>query len=203
MQEKKAFTLIEIIVVITILAILAMIAVFSYGAARQRAKMDLIADSLVSVLKQQQELSRSGKQIVIGEESETSCYGLSFNTSVTEEDTYYVKYIRAPYVTVGVYGADYCDMDELEGEPFKDMDNFVISEIKKDGVESQDSLPIMFRPPQAKVMYSMDNLPTALRSPESSTVLITVSTPDLEQSRSFEFDPATGLIKRVKPNEET
>ena len=185
MTNKKAFTLVEMLIVITILSILAFAAVSSYSIARQRAQMDLAADGLVSTLKQQRELAKSGKAV----NGKTLCYGLLFQTG--EEP--YVQYLQAPYVAVGDFGADYCDMDYVEEKPYLLLEGFEISEVLRDGSE-QEILPIIFKPPAANVSFLMGNAPGLI---EMELPIITVTVKGLDQEKSFEFNAETGLIKRI------
>jgi prepilin-type N-terminal cleavage/methylation domain-containing protein len=208
MARKKAFTLVEVIIVIVIVAILAILAISSYGIARERAKLDLMADSIVGELKGQQELAKSGRVYLFESgESSIACRGLLFATEKPEEKDSYIYYITAPYVAVGNFGAAYCDMDKLEKSVFLMDRGFEIGEIKK-GSNNFDSIQIMFKPPDAVATYADRNIQSQHVQKETEKVELTlqirnISGDVLERNKKYiKFDPISGITERMIPKKE-
>ncbi len=189
MSKRPAFTLIEMLIVVTIIAVLASLAVSSYGLANQKAKLDVLADTLVSVLKQRQNLVKNGKTTVINGGS--WCYGLLFDT--TQAGNKAVQVIQAPYVSVSRVDADVCDMTKMEKSDFEQMNNYIISSIKKDDV-AFDNLTILFKPPFANTVLLNDTriLPTG-----SSVIDVTLKSLNQPETRAIRFDTAAALIQRI------
>ena len=203
MAERKAFTLMEMLVVIAIVTLLAVIAIGSYGSARRSAQIDLIADNLVSVLKQQQELSKSGK---VGpadeEESVSKCYGMYFGKGTTQEEGAQVKIIDTPYYPVRGQDADICDLGNYAATDFAADSDFELFQIEmyQEGIES-DNLIILFKPPFARVAIGQFALgeDTNVSAPGihfSPFITIGVRLPSGENEKFLRFDASTGLIDR-------
>lgn len=208
MTRKKAFTLIEVIIVIVIVAILAILAISSYGIARERAKLDLMADSIVTELKGQQELAKSGRLYTFESgDSVAACHGLLITNEKPEEEDSYIYYLSAPYVAVGNFGAAYCDMDKLEKSVFPMDRGFEIGEIRK-GSNEVDSIKIMFKPPNAAVTYADINIQSQHVREETEKVELTVQVRNisgevLERNKKYiQFDPISGITARLIPDKE-
>lgn len=200
MKYRRGFTLLEVIIVITIVAMMAVFAISSYGSARTRAKLDLITDLLVSTLKQQQNLAKSGKDL--------DCHGLVFDMDAAEEER--VQLVQAPYVSVSGNNADFCDMTSPTLTPYREMENFTIESIE----ETKDSnfssgtrqmvkkVAFMFKPPLAKVVLGTDlnnlTVPGKNSPVDNPFVLITILSPAGNESRGFVFDTTSGVAKRME-----
>lgn len=191
MPEKKAFTLVEMLIVIAIVAILALLAIGSFGAARQQARREIAIDSLVSLLRQQQTLAKSGR--LEEDFGSNRCYGVLY----TIQDPY-VQLVEMPYVPVGTTDADYCDPVAREAVDYDAIQDFEVREIERFGSDTSDVL-ILFKPPFARPVLgdvtftSLDDLMVQ----STSDIIIRVGLPNDEQVRAFRFDASSGLIERI------
>ncbi len=199
MKKRSAFTLIEMLMVVTIIAVLAALAVSSYGLANQKAKLDVLADTIVSVLKQRQSLVKNGKGVLAddgrmangSQEFQPLCYGLLFDT--TEKGNKAVQYIEAPYLSVSGMAADVCDVAEIKKRDFEQMNKYLISGIKKNESDL-NNITILFKPPFARTMLLNDNLPL----PSGASVIdITLKSENQNETRVIRFDTASNVIERI------
>lgn len=60
--KRPGFTLLELLIVVAIIGILAVVAVFSYVGVQRQATVDFAADTVVSALREAQDLARSGRR---------------------------------------------------------------------------------------------------------------------------------------------
>ncbi|MBU0667716.1 type II secretion system GspH family protein [Patescibacteria group bacterium] len=195
MAERKAFTLIEMLVVISIVAILAMLAIFSYGVARQQARRDIAIDSMVSALRSQQGLAKTGR-VGAGEDGKTSCYGMLFSV-----DEPFVQTVQYEYVPVGDVKADYCDLKQEDLSAFQTIEDFQVLGIDKSGLEEKSVL-VLFKPPFANVLIGDDVFGEPARPKEGeSEIVFTIGLKGDEVTRSFRMDLASGLIERIYENQ--
>lgn len=212
-KDHKGFTLVEMMIVIAIVAILATIAIANYGSVRQKAKLDIVADTLVSIIKQQQSNAKNGKgggvvsptTAGLGADSGLSgvkCYGLFFQTSQTT-DKPYASLVSAPYVAVGTNGADYCDTGSEISQPVTEMEDFSITSLKKDNVETPE-LEFYFKPPFGKPFLAGAGSSTAdLTTVLSSQIDITLSSKTKGDDRLIRFDAASGVVSVIRNNSVT
>lgn len=197
MAKRKAFTLIEMLVVITIIAILAAVAVSSYGIAGQRARLDVGVDSVVSVLKQQQGLSKSGRVVNVGGGAGTKeaegykCYGMYFS-----DNDPYVQLVEADYVSVDVTRADYCKIDPNSSplRVFPELGNLVLTGIEKDNQEL-NKLVVMFKPPFGNIV--LGDLNEVQNIKQEKEVKIGIGLKNGGDSAYFSINFASGLIERI------
>lgn len=191
MTEKKAFTLVEMLIVVAIVAILAMIAVSSFGAARQQARREISIDSMVSALRGQQSLAKSGR--LADELGSNRCYGMLF---LIEEP--YVQLVDMPYVAVGIDRADYCDPLEREVRDFDVIEDFEVRSVERFGSDTSDVL-ILFKPPFARMVLGDVTFTTFedLTTQTSFDIIVGIGLPNDEEVRAFRFDASSGLIERV------
>jgi len=187
MAKRQAFTLIELLVVITIIAILAFVAISSYGVAGQRARLDVGVDTLVTVLRQQQGLVKSGK---VGTENELRCYGLVFET----EDPY-VQYVDAEYVSVDQNRADYCKVSDAEFRDYPELGNLLLLEIDKDG-KSASEMVVMFKPPFGNLVFGRLNDVNAPSS-QDREIKIGIGLESGGDPGYLMINLASGLIERI------
>ncbi len=209
MHERKAFTLIEMLIVVAIIAILAMIAVGAYGSARRSAQIDLMADNLVSSLKYQQSLSKAGKVVREtagfgeGEESQqTKCYGMYFSKNGGEDGAPLIQFVETPYYAVypKQSAADVCKLNDAELRDFVIEFDLELFTIQKDDLDRElDQVLIMFKPPFGRIFIG-DNLNSDLAPPERGYdpyIKFGIRYPDSDDEKLFRFDTSTGLTERV------
>lgn len=192
MNQRKAFTLIEMLVVIAIVGILALLAISSYGVARQQARRDIAVDSLVSALRSQQTLAKSGR-IDADEDARNRCYGMLFML-----DEPYVQYVESDYFPVGDKGADYCDVSQDSVREFQPLEDFQVRAISKFGNDAAN-VAVMFKPPFAKVVLTDSGfaLPAPPLTQVTPDIMVTVGLPNDQQERSLRIDTSSGYIERI------
>lgn len=196
MSEKSAFTLVEMLIVIAIVAILALLAVSSFGTARQQARREIAIDSMVSSLRGQQTLAKSGR--IDAEFGSNRCYGMLFLT----EDPY-VQVVDMPYVAVGTNKADYCDPTEREVRDFEVLEDFEVRSIERFGSDTSEVL-LLFKPPFARVVLGDGTFGTLedLQTQGTSDIIVRIGLPNDEDVRAFRFDASSGLIERINETTE-
>jgi prepilin-type N-terminal cleavage/methylation domain-containing protein len=189
MKRRPAFTLIEILIVIFIIGILTVVVIANYGAARQKAKADLIADTLINTIKVQQNAAKSGKG------ASPQCYGVYFDVAGEP----HLQTVTAPYVSVSAVGfgdADYCDMSQKNTQKLTDLEDFAIDGIDAFG-DPQQAYLIMFKPPEANVVggNSLEARQT-LNADINSIFEVTFRSQDGLEVRKVSFDIATGRAQK-------
>jgi prepilin-type N-terminal cleavage/methylation domain-containing protein len=199
MKKRAAFTLIEILIVIMIVGVMTILVIANFGVTRQRARMELVADTIVTTIKQQQNLAKSGRGL------SPQCYGVFFDAENSE-----VMLITAPYISINIGEdyADYCDMKSKDTTESKIsvLENFKIAGI--DAFNKQvNSYLIMFRPPEANISVgeTLEN-PTILQNQQGlamsdSEIKIIVESSDKIEKRQIIFDVSTGRAEKIKPEE--
>lgn len=208
MHERKAFTLIEMLIVVAIIAILAMIAVGAYGSARRSAQIDLMADNLVSSLKYQQSLSKAGKVVretdQFGEEEQsvqTKCYGMFFSKSGGEQGAPLIQFVETPYYAVHPTEskADVCELNDAQLRDFEIEFDLELFTIQKYGIDQEsDQVLIMFKPPFGRIFIGDDlNSISAPGMGLTPYIKFGVRYPDSDDEKFFRFDTSTGLTERV------
>jgi len=201
MNSRRGFTLIEILVVITIVAILAVLAVSSYGVARRKAKLDIVTDTVVSILRQQQSLAKSGRSGGDLEKVSPTCYGMIFS-----EKEPYIQTFQAPYISVDesidVNKSDFCDLRESSYKPqtFNELENFTVSKISVFGSEKTDYM-IAFRPPEARVSAGENALEVEnITQANDPRIMVTLLGQNADDTTTFTFDVTTGVAQRLLPS---
>jgi len=195
-MEKKAFTLVEMLIVVAIVGIMAFVAFSASSVARRQAQRDIAIDSVVTTLRGQQSSVKSGR--LEEEEGSNLCKGMLF--SVEEP---YVQLVTAPYVAVGDVAADYCDLDERDVSDFLGAEGFRVDLIDRFGGEA-DSFLILFKPPFARMLIS-DSTFAPLQPIGTQTVqevIVRIGLENDDEVRAFRIDTSSGLTERFNENEE-
>lgn len=216
---RDGFTLIELLIVITIIGILAVMAIGSFGSARQDAQLDIAADSISSIIKEQQGNAKDGLQGVGSDSTkEASCYGVVFQTSSTLSNAStdpFVQAITVPYVAVPTAtnseSADYCDtsnIQNLQKTPVDATSNILLTGLKQAGID-MDSLVIMFKPPFGAVLEGTgsnisDSLsaigPASTPSQDAVQIFLNLPSSNPQTEKGLQFDPFSGLVSSIDPS---
>ncbi len=149
-MHKKGFTLIELLLVVAIIGILSVIALTSFSGITRSMKLDMATDMLVSAIKQQQGLVKSGRVDVSGsgQPETTVCRGIRFSTGELKT----VNLITLEYFKISPdkQHADVCDsVSAASLQEFTAASDFRIDSIMVYGVSKQQ-VDILFKPPFAK-----------------------------------------------------
>ncbi len=178
-NRRFGFTLVELMIVLAIVMILTLIAVGSYGGVIRRARLNFAADTLVSLIKEQAILARSGEQT---KSDVTKCFWLSIDTdSVSTAET--------DYIGVKDQKADFCE--DVGVNKWRERE--LLSETFKLGINgnrnSVSELVLAFKPPFGKVF---DSLNQALD--EEYVITITYQDDSIEDQRTVIYSTATGDV---------
>lgn len=210
-MKRRGFTLVEMLVVITIVAILAFLAVSSYGVARKQAQLDIAVDSVISLMREQQGLAKSGRVVPGGDvsggsalgtsESEKNCYGLRF-VGDPEEGGNAISVIEMPYykLDVSTKKVDYCDLSAATDKMSDAWKEIEVKEITQYGDNNQKTeLYVVFKPPFGKLVLT--DSPSGELKPavvgNDPLIKISIGLANLEEERVFQIDSITGLTERV------
>ena len=199
MKKRPAFTLVEMIIVIALIALMAGLAVTSFGSARQQAALDLATDLLVSTLKQQQQLAKSGKTAFADSSenhgSSVMCYGLVLHPSTAQNEAA-VEILQAPYKALDptVNQADFCDFSEIKVLPMVKLDRFVIRHLTLDNHEVTEPLSIFFKPPFSKPILRLSEQTVQMDTP---VVVVSIASPNGGEEKKIQFDSASGVTQRL------
>ena len=199
-HRRSGFTLIEILIVIVIVGLLAALAVSSFGVARQHARLDIAADTLVSVFKQQQDQARVGRQLSGSEHS--SCYGIVFNTDDSAPPA--IQTVVVPYQPASTNSAnrnaDYCDTNSDTTQRTAIAEDIVVKSFSAgtQDLTNRSNLVVFFKPPFATPVIAYDLVgisepssdPVAFWSPVR--VVISLKDDPNGDQRGISFDPISG-----------
>lgn len=161
-MQKKGFTLIELLLVVSIIAILSLMALVSFSGVTRSMKLDIATDTLVSAIKQQQGLVKSGRVDVTstssaGDVSSPVCQGLRFSIGSTDNSGTPVQMIKAKFNSVGLQKANYCEsITSNELTAYTGATDFKVISVKVFDSPKQ-SVDIVFKPPFAQAEVSSEN----------------------------------------------
>jgi len=181
--------------VIAIIGILAFIGISTFSSVTKSMKLDIAGDMLVSAVKQQQGLAKSGKGESAGGEVSPLCYGMHFE--VTDKGAQ-VSSIKTKYVSIGQNKADYCEeVNDVKLVDYEAATDYKIFSIAINDNEESRPIDILFKPPFAKVEVKADgNVIDGIKK-----IVITIGPLTTGEERQYLiFEPAAGLIyKTNKP----
>lgn len=198
--SRSGFTLIELIIVFTIIGLLAVLAMGSFGAARKQARLDIAADSLATLIKEQQGKTQSGRQVG----DVPSCYGVVFQKLAP-----YVQTVALPYRAIAndsTAKADYCDATGTPTlTPFESFTKDFQVQSLEQGSAKLEKLVVMFKSPFGFVLETNDlSQITDMRqqpTPDQNPLKIFLNQVGANSSddRGVEFDALSGTVSRIKP----
>lgn len=204
--KSRGFTLIELLIVISIIALLTIMAMLNYANVQRQARLDFAADSLVSAIKEQQVMARSGKVLTETESSgntwKNQCFALKFVASRTSDNgvlaTGQSDYVGLPDSTVPTAPIDSCialtTPANWQSREIFDSGIKLIS-IKKDctDISAQE---LYFKPPFGKI-WSAD--PTELNQLLNAQFQFELSVPNqVDSNRFVQYNVNTGEVKRIE-----
>ena len=185
----------EMLIVIAIIAILAVLAVNAYGGARRSAQIDLAADGLVSALKMQQGLSKSGR-VDAEADNISRCFGMYFSKDVDEGQTQ-IQYVETPYFAIKDNKADVCDLNDKTMRKYEVDADFELFMIEKFDQEVDDIL-ILFKPPFARVvLVDLNTVSAPSGNISSPFIIFGLRLPNGDNEKFVRFDTSAGLTERV------
>ena len=209
-KSKKGFTLVEMMIVIAIIGLLAFLAMTAFGSANRSAKLDIAVDTLVSVIRQQQGLAKSGSidntaVSNVPASQGVYCYGVRFTADTTAvvsknaaANGAQVQLIKVPYIRLGLDKADYCDIiDPIKHlSDFSSISDVIIKSINVGSLTSdanKNQVGILFKPPFAKAeVLTADSV-----DPDyASEVQIVVQSAFSNESERIIFSPAGGTVHK-------
>ncbi len=128
-MERKAFTIIELLIVITIIAIISTVTVFSYNKTRAAAELQLVTDQLISNFREVKNQVRNS--------STALCSGFR----IADEKIYYVE---AEYLNPFLK----CDKENVEVVRDYDEKNLKVVNMDVEALSiSPEKIDILYYPP--------------------------------------------------------
>lgn len=198
---RQGFTLIEMLIVLTIIAVLAVVSVSSYDVVRRQARLQVIGDTLVSTLKEQQNLARSGKTSALdalSTDRQLMCHGMRFEKNGA------VEVVEAPFVgvdtTIRSDKSNFCLMNKAKKTPMTLQEKFSVVSLDRYGTPV-DTLAVMFTPPFGDTLIGLELDTDGLLPPDSGTtkpeICVGVSPLQLAEKTFLQFDIVSGRVTRV------
>lgn len=209
--KKAGFTLLELLIVICIIGILALLTISNYAGVQRGARLDFAADSVVSIIKEQQLLAKSGNR---DEDGNLQCYAFKLVVADEQNEAQALMgssdYIGLPKDDNGNVMSnpdpslvDVCEKigdDEWQARGIFEAGTVLqnISEVTNG--QDLSSLELYFKPPFAQA-YKYNDIDKfeALLSGKFRFVLNFDS--GEEKERVVEFNLQNGQVRRV-PNSE-
>jgi prepilin-type N-terminal cleavage/methylation domain-containing protein len=207
--KSAGFTLLELLIVIAIIAILALVTISNYAGVQKTARLDFAVDSVISLIKEQQLLAKSGNR---NEEGDLQCYAFKL---VVWQESGDVKaqalmgssnYVGLPTDENGQslnnpepFSVDICE--KVAETDWQERGIFEAGTVLKninDSVSGEDltSLELYFKPPFAQVyQYNDIDRFTPLLSGNYRFVL-GFDNQD-ERERLIEFNLQNGQVRKV------
>ncbi len=222
---QAGFTLIELLIVILVMSLLTVLAVGSYAGVQRQARVDFAADTLVSALREQSLLARSGRTSwdagagagasgdAVGK---LQCFALSI-VAGTKGGLWSAStdYVGLPKPQNGLIGGQNFEADQVragtgidtcetvkEDAVWQKRDIFdgdiIVKSFAQDGGPAGDDKiqELYFKPPFGQVYRDGAGGLEALREGIFTYVVGAADRPDFD--RKVQFDVSTGEAKKVK-----
>lgn len=202
--KRPGFTLLELLIVVAIIGILAVVAVFSYVGVQRQATVDFAADTVVSALREAQDLARSGRR---GTEDDASsgalCQAVKLVSGPSANGGGLFTAV-SKYVAVDGELVDSCTA--LDGDAgWRRSEGLsgrleIISAGAGDGTDGGVASQVYyFKPPFGKILGS-DGGSGALQPLPAQVYVFIVGDPDNPQwNREVIFDTSTGEARKSMP----
>ena len=184
---KRGFTLIEMLIVISIIAILAFLGIDSFSDAQRRAKLNVGAESLASMIKGQVENVRDGIAVKDSTgKTSLNCYGFGITADRI------VNSLIAPYdapnddCTLSGTGAN-----AVQNLPFDQLNGLKISELDVAGKPVTSNLVVYFKPPFANAFEANIDSAALENTKFTYPIQIKIQTVNGGLTKIVTFDPTT------------
>ncbi|MBD3270236.1 prepilin-type N-terminal cleavage/methylation domain-containing protein [Candidatus Peregrinibacteria bacterium] len=200
-QVKSGFTLIELMVVLLIIMILTLVTMSGYSGVQRAARIDFAADTLVSVIKEQQVLGRSGQR---DSDDDLLCY------AVKVEKNGGLKTGVSEYIAAIGGGDDDVVVDECsEVSAWRERgvlgEDVIVDEIMgvMTGASSGDDFEVYFKPPFGYGYYwatgnNFKPLNVIKDGLDGKVEFVLTFAAGSDVSRKVIFDRLTGEVYRVR-----
>jgi len=194
-SKKKGFTLIEILIVLAIISLVVLLGISSYGIAQKKARLDMAANSVQSLISEARDKSRAGYYESTADvlEAKSLCYGFKAYPGGS------VELLSTLYNPLKLnQKCSLSENDIIVVKKLETLKDIVIKKIDAFGREQSDPVVVFFRPPKAETETA------GINSFNENLIKINVgysNTDDILYQRQVVFDVLTGTVKLQLLNE--